>query len=131
MSEPPATMRPRYEELTGKVGVFREPAAQALRGNPLQQLWREHMLSRVMIESGLYDQGRFIVIYPSQNNNCHAAVNAYSTHLASDEPAESGFQSLTLESCLNALRAIGDDETATALHERYLDFERVERAIFR
>ena len=131
MSEPPATMRPRYEELTGKAGVFREPAAQALRGNPLQQLWREHMLSRVMIESGLYDQGRFIVIYPAQNNNCDAAVNSYNTHLASDDPAESGFQSLTLESCLNALRAIGDDEIALALHERYLDFARVERAIFR
>ena len=97
----------------------------------MQQLWREHMLSRVMIESGLYDQGRFIVIYPAQNNNCDAAVNAYLTHLASNDPAESGFQSLTLESCLDSLRAIGDDETATALHERYLDFARVERAIFR
>lgn len=130
MSEPPATMRQRYEELTGMVGVFREPAAHALRGNPLQQLWREHMLSRVMIESGLYDQGRFIVIYPAQNNNCAAAVNAYSTHLSSDDPAVSGFQSVTFETCLDTLRAIGDDETATALHERYLDFGKVETAIF-
>ena len=130
MSEPPATMRPRYEELTGMVGVFREPAAHALRENPLQQLWREHMLSRVMIESGLYDQGRFIVIYPAQNNNCAAAVNAYSTHLASDDPVVSGFQSVTFETCLDTLRAIGDDETAAALHERYLDFGKVETAIF-
>ena len=130
MNEPPATMRPRYEELRGMVGVFREPAAHALRGNPLQQLWREHMLSRVMIESGLYDQGRFIVIYPAQNNNCAAAVHAYSTHLASDDPAVSGFQSVTLETCLDSFRSIGDDETATALHERYLDFGKVETAIF-
>jgi hypothetical protein len=130
MSEPPATMRPRYEELTGMVGVFREPAAHALRGNPLQQLWREHMLSRVMIDSGLYDQGRFIVIYPAQNNNCAAAVNAYSTHLSSDDPVVSGFQSVTLETCLDTLRAIGDDGTATALQERYLDFGKVEAAIF-
>lgn len=130
MSEPPATMRPRYEELTGMVGVFREPAAHALRGTSLQQLWREHMLSRVMIESGLYDQGRFIVIYPAQNNNCAAAVNAYSTHLASDDPVVSGFQSVTFETCLDTLRAIGDDETAAALHERYLDFGKVETAIF-
>jgi hypothetical protein len=84
-----------------------------------------------MIESGLYDQGRFNVIYPSQNNNCHAAVNVCSTHLASDYPAESGFQSPTLETFLDSLRTIGDDETATALHEPYLDFARVKRAILR
>lgn len=37
---------------------------------------------------------------------------------------------LTFETCLDSLRAIGDDETATTLHERYLDFGEVEAAIF-
>lgn len=50
-----------------------------------------------MIEGGLYDQSRFIVIYPAQNNKCAAAMNAYSTHLASDDPVLSGFQSVTFE----------------------------------
>lgn len=130
MSETPATLRPRYDELSRSVGMFRDHSAQALRNAPLQQLWREHMLSRIMLTNGPYSQGRFVVIYPSQNTNCVYAVNAYQAHLTSAEPIDSGFQSVTLETCLETFRAIGDDSTASALHSRYMDFERVERAIF-
>lgn len=130
MTEPPATLRPRYDELSGSVEVFKAHDAEALRANPLQQLWREHMLSLSMVKNGLYEQGRFVVIYPAQNNNCDAAVNAYKTHLVSGDPSASGFDAVTLESCLEALRTIGDTETAEALYGRYLDFGRVERAIF-
>lgn len=128
MTEPPATLRPRYDDLSQAVGVFKAHDAETLRANPLQQLWREHLLSQAMIKSGLYDQGRFVVIYPAQNNNCDVAVNSYLKHLA--DPTASGFESLTLERCLATLREVGDVESAEALHQRYLDFERVERAIF-
>ncbi len=130
MNEPPATLRPRYDELSGSVEVFKAHDAPALRTNPLQQLWREHLLSLSMVKNGLYERGRFVVIYPAQNSNCDAAVNAYLTHLASDDAVTSGFEAVTLESCLDALRKIGDQETADALHGRYLDFRRVEQAIF-
>lgn len=130
MSEPPATLRPRYDELSGRMGVYNAPGAPALRCNPLQQLWREHMLSKTMIENGLYQSGRFIVIYPRQNNLCAGAMHAYQSHLVSDDPAVSGFQAVTLDHCIEAFRAIGDADMATALHNRYLDFERVERVIF-
>lgn len=88
------------------------------------------MLSCTMVETGLYATGRFIVIYPEQNNQCAAAVNAYQNQLVSDVPEESGFQAITLDECVETFRAIGDHEIADALHGRYLDFERVERAIF-
>ena len=130
MTESPASLRPRYDELSGCVEVFKAHDAPALRSNPLQQLWREHMLSLSMVKNGLYDQGRFVVIYPAQNNNCDSAVNAYMTHLVSAKPSVSGFEAVTLESCLATLRAIGDEETESALYGRYLDFERVEQAIF-
>jgi hypothetical protein len=130
MSEPLATLRPRYEELSKLVGVYNDPDALALRTNPLQQLWREHMLSRSMIENGLYSLGLFILIYPRKNNHCESAVNAYRTHLVSDHPNVSGFQSKTLEDCIETYRAIGDDKIANALFERYLNFERVDREIF-
>src|SRR3546814_21141930 len=45
MTEPAATLRPRYEALSNLVEVFSAPDAPELRKNPLQQLWREHMLS--------------------------------------------------------------------------------------
>lgn len=130
MTEPPPPLRARYDELSSSTEMFKAHDAPALRSNPLQQLWREHILSRSMVTNGLYDEGRFVVIYPAQNNNCDAAVNAYRTHLVSNEPSASGFEAVTLESCLAALRAIGDQETAETLYGRYLDFDRVERAIF-
>lgn len=43
---------------------------------------------------------------------------------------ESGFQVITLEDCIAAFRAIGDAEAADTLHSRYLDFGKVEKAIF-
>ena len=130
MSETPAALRPRYDELSSNAGVFKDHAVIALRGAPLQQLWREHMLSRAMLTNGSYSQGRFVVIHPSQNTCCVSAINAYKEHLTSSDPTESGFQSVTLENCLEALILIGDDAAAKALHCRYIDFERVERAIF-
>lgn len=130
MLEPVAQIKPRYDELSAAVGLFRDPAAPALREAPLQQLWREHLLSRAMVESGLYGQGRFAVIHPAQNVNCASAIRAYRQHLASQEPEASGFQAITLEECLRVLDDIGDAETASLLHARYLDFASIDRAIF-
>ncbi|WP_234084309.1 hypothetical protein [Azonexus sp. R2A61] len=130
MAEPLAGLRPRYDELSRLAGIYKDPEAPALRGNPVQQLWREHMLSRAMIHNGLYSTGRFVVIHPEQNRQCRAGVNAYREHLASTDPQVSGFQVVTLEDCIAAFRAIGDAEAADALHGRYLDFGKVEQAIF-
>ena len=130
MMEPVAQIKPRYDELSAMAEVFTDPTAQALREAPLQQLWREHLLSRAMVENGLYGQGRFVVIHPAQNTNCGSAVRAYQRQLVSSDPSVSGFQSITLEECLTTLATIGDQETADALRTRYLDFARIDRAIF-
>ncbi len=130
MLEPLAQIKPRYDELSAASQVFTDPTAQALREAPLQQLWREHLLSRVMVDNGLYGQGRFVVIHPAQNANCASAVRAYRRHLVSTDPEVSGFQAISLEDCLTTLADIGDQETASALRARYLDFARIDRAIF-
>ena len=101
-----------------------------LRGNPLQQLWREHMLSRAMVGNGLYESGRFVLLYPKQNHHCESAAKLYQRELISPEPVVSGFQAVTLEACLAAYKAIGDEETAQAMHSRYLDFGKIEEVIF-
>ena len=130
MAEPLAALRPRYEELSRVTGVYREPESPALRGNPLQQLWREHMLNRAMIANGLYESGRFVLIFPGQNHHCAAAAKAYQKLLLSDDPTISGFQFFTLEACFAAYRAIGNEDLAHALHARYLDFGRIDDVIF-
>lgn len=130
MAEPLAGLRPRYEELSRLSCIYKDPDAPALRENPLQQLWREHMLSRAMIHNGLYSTGLFVVIHPEQNHQCRAGVITYQKHLTSSALKESGFAAITLEDCLATFRAIGDNETANALHGRYLDFGKVDQAIF-
>jgi hypothetical protein len=46
MREPIPELRPRYDELSQASGLYVNPAAAALRGNPLQQFWREHLLAQ-------------------------------------------------------------------------------------
>lgn len=130
MTEPFGGSRPRYDELSGSVGVYHTPHAEALRGGALQQLWREHMLSRAMIDQGLYASGRFVVLHPEQNSQCAGAVRSYQRQLVSNDPSVSGFQVITLDACVEALREIGDAEAADSLYGRYLDFGRIEREIF-
>jgi hypothetical protein len=43
ISEPLARTRPRYDELSRQSQLYRDPDDPALRANPIQQFWRQHM----------------------------------------------------------------------------------------
>ena len=130
MLEPAAQIKSRHDELSMTTNLFNDPSAQALREAPLQQLWREHLLSRAMVDGGLYGQGRFVVIHPAQNINCSNAVQAYRHHLVSSAPEETGFDVYTLEKCISTFAEIGDPKMAETLKARYLDFDRLDQTIF-
>lgn len=130
MNGPAAKLRPRHDELSAECALFKDPTAAHLRESPLQQLWREHMLCQSMITNGLYKQGRFILIYPELNKNCDAAINAYRSYLLDGAPSATEFDAITLERCVENLRGIGNEELAENLFRRYLDFGRIEEAIF-
>lgn len=91
---------------------------------------QEHMLSRAMLGNGLYESGRFVLLYPKQNHHCESAAKLYQQECISPDHAVSGFQALILEACLEAYKAIGDEGVAQALHARYLDFSKIDAAIF-
>jgi hypothetical protein len=130
MTEPPAPHRSRYDELSDACGVFKAARSLCLRTMPLQQLWREHLLTRTMVREGLYDVGLFVVVHPERNQQAREAVSAYRKQLVSESPLECGFTSTTIEELLAARRAEGDVDFADAFHARYLDIERVEQLIF-
>jgi hypothetical protein len=67
MREPMPELKPRHAELSDASGLFTDPAATALRANPLQQFWREHLLAQSMIDNGLYDEGYLVTIAPGLN----------------------------------------------------------------
>jgi hypothetical protein len=130
MNESAATMRPRYESVSTSSGLFKDPEHPALRSAPIQQLWREHMLSQTMLDNGLYDTGLFLAVHPAKNEDCSAAVASYKQHLHKPSGSNPAFAALTLEECVQGMRDIGEVELADALFARYLDFKRIEAAIF-
>jgi hypothetical protein len=121
MTEPEPRHRARWDDLSMSAGLYQDPDAPELRKNPLQQLWREHMLAHTMVANGLYDAGTFVLIAPKLNNDVQRGASAYAKHLA--EPAGPvGFVNLTLEDAAEAVKAAGLPDVAQAFVGRYLDF---------
>lgn len=121
MEEPEARLRPRYDELARSSGLYTDPDNETLRKNPLQGIWREHMLAQSIVDAGLYDRGVFMLIAPRQNREVRRAVEAYMKHLAATEN-KVRFVYVELEEAINAIKTAGAVDFAAALHERYTDF---------
>ena len=121
MREPMPELKPRYDELSDASGLFIDPTAAALRTNPLQQFWREHLLAQSMIDNGLYDEGYLVTIAPGLNYHVQDAAEAYQAQLPEPEDGKVRFVNLTLEDVIETIR-LSDPEHADALHRRYCDF---------
>ena len=128
MMEPEARMRPRYDELSSSCGLFKDGASQALRANPLQQLWRQHMLAQVMVDERLYSTGCFVIVAPRLNERVVRAVRLYRAHLT-ETPGKVPFADLSLEAVIAALRDSGASDIAKVLYERFCDFSPVDALI--
>ena len=88
MHEPVPGLKPRHDELSDASGLFSDPAAAALRTNPLQQFWREHLLGQSMIANGLYDEGYLVTIAPALNYHVQDAAEAYQAQLRDPEDCQ-------------------------------------------
>lgn len=130
MTEPEARLRQRYDELARSSGLYAEPDDEALRKNPLQGLWRGHMLAQSAVDAGLYDRGIFMLIAPRQNRDVQRAARAYATRLTNAD-GKVTFLSVELEDAIDAVRSAGAPDFAAALHERYTDFGPVHELVRR
>ncbi len=54
--------------------MFVDPDSPALRGGALNQLWRQQLLAAAILERGLYDEGRVVVVAPAPNRELWNAV---------------------------------------------------------
>ena len=81
-----------------------------------------------MIENGLYRTGQFLVIAPAYNSQAQHAIHLYRQQLA-DTPANIGFDAVTLETVIAAIKRAGAVEIASLLHERYCDYSSVDALI--
>jgi hypothetical protein len=127
--EPAPELKPRYGEIAPASGLFVEPLAPALRRSPVQQFFRQHCLAHTMVQHGLYDEGRLVVIAPALNHLVQTAVSTYRAHLAEPRPEQVGFVGPTLEAVITAIGRAGAPDYARAFYFRYLDWWAVDRAL--
>jgi hypothetical protein len=119
-----AKHRPRYDEVAAQMGVFRADRLDDLKRRPLEQIWRDHLLAGALKAVDGYDEGLFVFLYPEGNTRCSEAVVAYERCLSDTRT----FAGWTLERVVEALRRHSDAPWIQSFFERYLDFERVDRA---
>ncbi|WP_439395563.1 PGN_0703 family putative restriction endonuclease [Bradyrhizobium sp. PMVTL-01] len=128
MTGPAARLRPRYDEASIQVGLFKDPDSQLLRSLALDQLWREHMTAQLAVDHGITTQAKFITIAPKLNRRVNAACRVYRSELLDIDEEKSDrvdFRSLDLEAVIKELDKAGASEMAGKLWARYCDFDRV------
>ncbi len=124
--EPVPAIRPRYDDLAEVSGLFVDPMKPALRTNPCQQLFREHLLAQAMLMRGDVDEGRFLVIAPKFNTLVANAVTTYQAELKPAGEDQVGFAAVTLEDTIVAIAMAGEEEYALRMYRRYCDFQLVD-----
>ena len=118
-----AMLRGRYEEVAQASGAFKPDCLPDLRIQPLQQIWRDHLLACSVLQHGDYDEGAFVFLYPRDNQHCAEAVDQYRACLEQHDT----FVVWTLEDAWQAVRASLGKDWGKIFYDRYLDFPRVDR----
>jgi hypothetical protein len=130
LTEPmPPELNARYEVLAPESGLFREPAHAALRVNPLQQLFREHLLTYAAVARGDYAEATFVCIAPGANHIVQNGCALYASFLNEPGDGQVPFVNITLEQFIEALGWAGARDEALALHQRYCDWSRIDEVV--
>lgn len=118
-----AQHRPRYDEIAKIMNCFRVEAMPDLRKQPLQQIWRDHLLAGVTRIQDRFDDGFYVFVYPQDNKFCSEAIQKYLTCL--DVGCDS-VQVWTLEQLIDAIIAASNEAAwSLDLKQRYLGWERL------
>jgi hypothetical protein len=112
-----AAHRNRYDELAASMDCFVPEARDALMRQPLQQIWRDHLLvAAVRSARPEYGRGRFVLLSPARNERCRRAVAGYRACLRDDQ----SFLAWSLEEVLDALAFQSTAPWIGHLRRRYL-----------
>lgn len=110
----------RYDDIAKKMDCFIDSKLDDLvRGNPIQQFWRDHLLVGVHKRKNQFDDAIFVILYPQGNEDCKTTIERY---LKCIQPGSSSFDSWTLERFVKCLRYHSASPWIESFHKRYLDF---------
>lgn len=125
----PPELNPRYTDLAHSSGLYREPDHAALRVNPLQQLFREHLLAQAAVMRGDYAEAYFVLVAPRLNHLVQNSAALYASFLTEPVQGQVPFINVHLEQLVEAYGWAGDYGHATALQDRYLAWGKVDEVV--
>jgi len=124
MAGKPGAHKPRYDEVAKIMGCFVDDR-RLLQADPLQQIWRDHLLAGVTRVVDGYDDGLFVMLSPRDNHHVSDAMSDYRQQLTDS----SSFESWSLEDVVEKLKTHSDAAWIDAFHYRYLAFEKIDRLL--
>ena len=117
-----ATHRPRYDEVADIMGCFDGEKLDRLKSQPLQQIWRDHLLAGALRSVGPYEDGFFVFLYPRDNPHCAGAITQYAECLTKRDT----FEAWTLEDVTAGIKRHTGGDWVDAFYDRYLNFAKLE-----
>lgn len=113
-----------YMALSRNSGLFRAADIDQLKQVPLQQIWRDHLLSIALKlkASDRYQHGCFVYLYPEGNVECEMAIDRYFHNLGSPTPAAISLFPIHLETLVGTLLGLSDEKWIKLFWNRYLKF---------
>ena len=129
LKDTPSSHKTRYVELTTESQVFVDDISK-LKQKPIQQIWRDHLLSISLLKhkTPIYQDGFFIYLYPKDNTECENAVAKYIEQFKSYNPDTkyhdeklTGFYPRYMKNFMIKLRQLISDDWTKELLQRYFD----------
>lgn len=121
LKDKPASHRSRYDVVAQQMACFKPEYSELLAIQPLQQIWRDHLLAGSLRKADGYDDGLFVFLYPQANKACADAVNKYHDCLSEQDT----FVVWTLEDIAAAIRRSTDASWIDNFINRYLNFDKL------
>ena len=127
LSDKPSTHKNRYEEISEESGIFNMLKLDELKEKPIQQIWRDHLLTlSLFITNQDYYIGDFVYLYPADNKECENAITKYG--LTFNKNIENHFRPLTIERLTEIIKKYCTENWIIEFEDRYLKFDKIEKA---
>lgn len=118
LKDQPSSHKKRYEEVADDSNIFIKGSFKELKKKPIQQIWRDHLLSIVTLQD--YQDGFFVFLFPEQNVECQTAIKLYEQQLKSEDKFINGFYPMDLETVVGTLKKCSNAKWISDFEKRYL-----------
>lgn len=121
----PEEHQTRYDEIAEMMGCFILEKMDDLKSPPLQQIWRDHLLSGILKKEDNFDEGTVVFLYPRDNPHCEDAILDYRECLTESD----SFHVWIMEDLIDVIQKDTQEDWVERFSDRYLNFMKVNSAL--